>query len=215
MRQILSISNDSCLSIALDEAKNPIVLSKGATQIFVYTTQNTVKFTCNPVNAGSSNLLALVKYSNDYNTGPLWAATFDLAESSGPTGRIAVTSDGSVSFLLYAITAVTFNKTQNDSGDIDPTVISLGTSSTNFACLIKFNSAGVLQWKQLLTAGTATANVQELSVVNDVLYLTIRITAGPFSCNGVASFLTSANAGTILLRGTSAGVFSLLSYTVI
>jgi hypothetical protein len=51
------------------------------------------------------------------------------------------------------------------------------------------------------------------SVVRYMLYLSLRITTGPFSCNSVSSFLTSSNEGSILLRGTSDGVFSLLSYT--
>jgi hypothetical protein len=163
-------------------------------------------------------MINLVQYSSVASTGAIWVACFDVFTSSTATGKIATMSDGSIFLLFYSVTDIMYIRTLNvDSNlttDPEPRLM-LGMSNPNFACLVKFNSNGIFQWKQTFTCGIANFRTQEISVVNNTLYLTLRIQAGPFSCNGVASFLTASNGGTILLQGTTDGVFTLLSYTVV
>ena len=216
MKQVIGATGveERCISIRVDTAQNPICVFTGRTFLRIYQTGTTVFGLANPVNAGSNYLVVLIKYLSDGN--PSWYAVMDCGASSEAKGRVAVTSDNSYYLLFYSVSASTINKSYGQSSAvIDNNTYSLSMSTTTaFACLVKYNSTGTYQWHRLFNCTSGTlATVEDIQTVNNNIYVTLRFN-GTFSCTGVSPIGISTSQGTILLKVTSAGVISLISYSL-
>ena len=217
MKQVTGATGveERCVSIRVDASGNPICVFTGRTNLKIYQTGSTTFGQADPVSVGATNyLVLLIKYLS--NGDPSWYAVMDCGTSSEAKGRVAVTSDNSYYLLFYSVSATTINKSYGQSSAvIDNTTYSLAMSSTTaFACLVKYNSTGTYQWHQLFncTSG-ALATVEDIQTVNDIIYVTLRFN-GTFSCTGVSSIGISTSQGTILLKVTADGTISLVAYSL-
>jgi hypothetical protein len=142
--------------------------------------------------------LVLVKYN------PSGVAQWAWTLSMGPETRfhsVAVDADGNV----YAAGYITGTGSYNFGGTITAT----GTSAGSNVLLVKYNSAGVAQWAQTVSAGTSASSFNSVAIdVDGNVYTAGYITGtGTYNFGGtVTATGTSTGSNVVLVKYNSAGV---------
>jgi len=129
-----------------------------------------------------------------------WAQTVTAGSDQSSFNSVAEASDGSV----YAAGYITGTGAYNFSGG----VITAGTYTTGLnAVLVKFNSSGVAQWAQSVTAGVDDSYFYSVSVASDgSVYAAGYIASGTFNFGSGAITGTNPGYNPILVKYNSSGV---------
>jgi hypothetical protein len=139
-----------------------------------------------------------------------WAAFVDTSTAT-TSGLCCTTNDGT--YLLFYSTSTSVIAKTNAPGSVvvETQNISLTMGTTGaFAGLIKYNFAGVYQWHVLFNSSNTGSSINNLFSRNNVVYVDLCF-RGTFTTTP-ATVSTGTTTGTILLKVTSAGAVTRVSY---